>query len=377
MWDELGIAPCDDPKAIRRAYAARLKKLDPDRDPQAFARLRGALEQALQQAGRNGGERALTERADRMEAADDADASAQDELCVVEKAHAHDRGEARTYASTGSGAGTQAPLSPALDQDDIRDRALLIALDAALARRDAAEATALYYRAAATGALSLAKAPYVIECLIAVAVDDMRFGAQAFRHLIRAVGLDASRARAFIDPDLRRRVMARLAADDWYDNLVATTERQKGRAARNRRRIARLILGRIGRFWHPRVDREALKSWLTQYHTHAAWLGGRIDPGWIAKLEGRVRRRQTFWLVFYSFFIGWILLQFAWVSTAALFYGTEDVWALAVSPFLVAFLIWVFRLLVKELLKNTVGTGGLSRLRDRGRTLWRRLARQS
>ena len=43
MWDELGIGPCHDPKAIRRAYAARLKKLDPDRDPAAFTRLREAL----------------------------------------------------------------------------------------------------------------------------------------------------------------------------------------------------------------------------------------------------------------------------------------------------------------------------------------------
>ena len=51
MWDELGIAPCDDPKAIRRAYAARLKKLDPDRDPNGFARLRDAYEWALKRAG--------------------------------------------------------------------------------------------------------------------------------------------------------------------------------------------------------------------------------------------------------------------------------------------------------------------------------------
>ncbi|MBC9881421.1 hypothetical protein G8O24_29275 [Bradyrhizobium sp. INPA01-394B] len=47
MWDELGIGPCDDPKAVRRAYAARLKKLDIDQDPAAFARLREALEWAL------------------------------------------------------------------------------------------------------------------------------------------------------------------------------------------------------------------------------------------------------------------------------------------------------------------------------------------
>src|SRR3954454_15769330 len=47
MWDELAIAPTNDPKAIRRAYAARLKTLDPDRDLQAFTRLRTALESAL------------------------------------------------------------------------------------------------------------------------------------------------------------------------------------------------------------------------------------------------------------------------------------------------------------------------------------------
>ncbi|HEX7155636.1 MAG TPA: J domain-containing protein [Burkholderiaceae bacterium] len=54
IWDELGIAPCDDPKVIRRAYAARLRQLDPDREPDAFARLREAYERALDLSRRKG-----------------------------------------------------------------------------------------------------------------------------------------------------------------------------------------------------------------------------------------------------------------------------------------------------------------------------------
>src|SRR5215471_14677230 len=50
MWEELGIVPTADPKAIRRAYAGRLRGLDPDRDPAAFQRLRQAFEAALSQA---------------------------------------------------------------------------------------------------------------------------------------------------------------------------------------------------------------------------------------------------------------------------------------------------------------------------------------
>jgi hypothetical protein len=168
--------------------------------------------------------------------------------------------------------------------------------------------------------------------------------------------------------------MARLAADEWYDNLVATTERQKGRAARNRRKIARLILGRIGRFWHPRVDREALKSWLVQYHAHAAWLGDRIDPGWIAVLERRLRRRQIFWAALYCVFIGWILLQFTWLVLVALFADAPDLWgALPVVAILIAFLAWIFRLLLKELFRLTLGDGRIAGLRERGRAFWERL----
>lgn len=47
IWDVLGIAPTDDGRAIRRAYAARLKAIDPETEPETFRALRRAFEEAL------------------------------------------------------------------------------------------------------------------------------------------------------------------------------------------------------------------------------------------------------------------------------------------------------------------------------------------
>jgi len=45
-WRLLGLAPTEDIREVRRAYAARLKAIDVDRDPQAFIALREAFEHA-------------------------------------------------------------------------------------------------------------------------------------------------------------------------------------------------------------------------------------------------------------------------------------------------------------------------------------------
>jgi hypothetical protein len=45
-WKMLGIAPTSDKRAIKKAYAAKLKSIDPDKDPKAFLELREALDRA-------------------------------------------------------------------------------------------------------------------------------------------------------------------------------------------------------------------------------------------------------------------------------------------------------------------------------------------
>ncbi len=46
-WRELGLAACDDPAKVRGAYAELLRAMDPDADPDGFARLRVARDIAL------------------------------------------------------------------------------------------------------------------------------------------------------------------------------------------------------------------------------------------------------------------------------------------------------------------------------------------
>lgn len=64
-WQVLGIAADSDVAAIRAAYARQLKSFDPDDDPERFAELRAARDQALAEA-RSHGERAAERSAEEV-----------------------------------------------------------------------------------------------------------------------------------------------------------------------------------------------------------------------------------------------------------------------------------------------------------------------
>jgi hypothetical protein len=349
MWGELGIDPCDDPKAIRRAYAARLKTLDPDRDPAAFARLREALEWALAAAAAD----KQTFQLPRDQRAPESEAEqGDDEEYSLPVRSTEDEHEALAdWSSSDRSAAAEDGEDKTFDESQLgaAERALLESIEAALARCDAGEAAKLYYRAAAIGAVPLQGAPRVLDRLFAIAVDDRLIDREAFRQLACTLGWDKP-AREDDRSELRQRVLAKLAAEDWYDSLLAAADR-RGRAWRKQAKLARLLLGRIGRFRLPRVDRAALKILLDEYRKHEAWLRDRIDPAWANILERRWRRREIVSHVFFILFLAAFLINGVRLFAVEAAAGTLSVWMLVLGACSAAFLLWLLRLLVTGLRK--------------------------
>lgn len=77
-WQELGIAPTRDRRKIRRAYARRLKAVNPEDDPEGFQRLRDAYEKVMAAIEESGKRTADPDATD--DSRDDEDADALEHL---------------------------------------------------------------------------------------------------------------------------------------------------------------------------------------------------------------------------------------------------------------------------------------------------------
>jgi hypothetical protein len=365
MWDVLAIAPTDDAKAIRRAYAARLREIDPDRDRAAFARLRAALEWAL------AGDRRASSPPNGIASADvpPPEVPLDDEPPeAVETVHLDWMPEPAALSQpprddeppqaidTVHLYWTQPPPAPRRESgpeiagERAQERALLIALEQALQRGDAGEAKQFYFRAAATGAVPLGNTERMLVRLFTVALDDPEFDGPAFRELAKTFGWDRPELDSEAVSSVRQRVSARLAAEDWYDALVALADRQGLWSGRRKSRVARLVLRRIRGWGLLRIDRDVLRTTLGTLKPHEVLLRDRIPPAWVATLERRMRRRELIAGGWWILFLGFWLLDAAWavIGGSLGLIKDESTFAMLLVIAVAAFLAWALWALVKN-----------------------------
>jgi hypothetical protein len=352
MWDVLGISPCDDPKAIRRAYAARLKKLDPDRDPSGFARLREALEWALAEIEDTAAQPFRPNRVRPLdpEATQDALGDLDEQLLPATGDESRDHVLPASDEPTAGD--VVADAHPKGFDVAASDLALLDDIKSALGRRDATAAMTLFYRAAATGAVPLHDTPALLDRLFALVVGDTTVERGAFRDFARTFGWDRPTRESGTTSEPRKRVLARLAAEDWYESLIASSA-PRAPVTRKQANLARLMLGKIGRYRTPRIDSVELKTRLDEFRTHEAWLRGLIDPAWASTLEKRWRRREIVWSAFLGLFLVAMLLNGMHLLVTEAVAGTLSLGVIVAAPFVAAFLLWILKLLVTELYRLT------------------------
>jgi hypothetical protein len=257
MWEELGIPPTDDLKAIRKAYAARLRIVGKSGDRIAFQRLRAAYERAI-----------LFAQGHR-----------QPQLATC--------GPAPTVLRPSETTEVKHVAQEEIPGDELAQ------IQSAVAAHNTELAVTLYERGLAQGTLPLGKHHAVLDHIMSGPVNDLSLDQAGYMALVKRVGWDNAQIGWPISP-VHSAAMSRLEAEKWLKHLSETERGAKSiwsllwatrvdqwirvlMRRRWERRNARLLLVDWPQL--PRISLRSvadLRALVTQFHHYEKWLKGRI-----------------------------------------------------------------------------------------------------
>ena len=265
-WAELGIEPTNDARAIRRAYAVRLKATRPEADPEGFTHLRAAFESALRLASAG---RATIQ------------ANAQPGAVF-----------ARPLAVTVEPMVRPASNDPENAADAVRRQ---LSID------DVAGAAAGLASAIERGSFPLDVEIQLKDVLLRALVDDRRLDGEALKAVAGQFGWTSPGGPG--DANLLRSLDAKLEAWDWYAEMQRQATSRRYWLGDEDAAAARVMTGRSDPFARimPPVLNLKLQLGLLRYH--GRWLGHRFEQAPIERAQKLASRRypgllgRTAWVV--------------------------------------------------------------------------------
>lgn len=280
VWAELGIGPVDDRRAVRRAYAARLKTIRDDAE--AFKKLRSAYEAALYDIDRREWEKA------------DAETSASAQGVSQE--------EVDSVADVPVSPLIEAPAA-APSQPDPQLAELWRSIDRCLEDGRPLQAMTLCDRGLAQGLVPLGAREMIIERIMSAAVEDQSIAPQVFVDLVQRAGWGHVSGQLTFWSPVRDRCVARADAEAWYLDVERRARQPylpplgelrnpfrwlKGLMRRvSSRTNAHVFRDGIFPFFRlTRASAEDFRRLIVEYRHFEPWLSHRIPPSRVKLAEG-------------------------------------------------------------------------------------------
>lgn len=290
MWNVLGIAATTDAKAIRRAYAGKLKAIDPDADPAAFQRLRRAYDWAQGAAVRL----ALQETQDAEEAYEHEDG--MDDI-QFEPVPDSEPVAAQIELPPQSEPAPHTAYEPSAD--DLDRQAVEREINAALAAGNAKAALDRLVSALARGLVGIGERDYALEAVMPAVVRDQTILPADYLNLLHRVGWDqVPRAGEFVS-QTRIGAMERGQAESWYLDLRKIAARRNwpwqnnkdGQwAARVREsRAARAYLHDSQYLRLSRAGAAPVERMAAHFQHYSPFIAHRFPPGTATRIERMLR----------------------------------------------------------------------------------------